>query len=225
MPSSLGRRAALVALTAAGAAAAAPLILGGVSPGGLVARAGGGSLRPDGRVGAIAIADDDLALGSAQAPVTMVKYASLTCPHCAAFHLQTGPGLKQRYIEPGMVHFVHRDFPLDQLALAAAVLVRCGGSARAFAFLNLLYGRQGHWARAADPMAALEQIAGLGGVGAGEFAACRDDQALLDRILRQRKEAADVYGVRATPTLLINGARYSGNLSLAQLDAILEPLA
>lgn len=231
------RRAMLVSLSTAGAAAVSGLLVPGnshayhpttpsrSSP--RAAPAPSGPPQSEASFGAIEISDDDYVLGHADAPITIFKYASLTCPHCAAFHVNTAPDFKKRYVETGTVRYVHRDYPLDDLALAAAVLLRCDANSgeRAFALLDVLYERQSQWMQAEDPMAALGRIAAVAGLSASDFETCLADEALAQRILLQRQEANEVYGVRSTPTFLVNGERYAGNLSFSQFEAIIDTLA
>lgn len=174
--------------------------------------------------GTIPLRDTDFALGNADAPVTVIKYGSLTCPHCAAFHVATAAQLKSDHIPAGRVQYIHRHFPLNQPAMAGAMLLHCGNGSqdRFFAILDILYAEQADWAAAPDPIDALRRIAARTGVNADEFNACMSDQALADQILAERSEGSDIYGVRATPTLLVNGGRYSGNLSITQLDTVLD---
>ncbi|HEY8536600.1 MAG TPA: thioredoxin domain-containing protein, partial [Vicinamibacterales bacterium] len=106
--------------------------------------------------------DGDLIMGAADAPVTIVEYASLTCPHCAAFHTKTLPKLKETYIDTGQVKLIYRDFPLDRVALAAAMIARCVEPARSFAFLDVFFQQQSSWAAGSDPnrmIAALKRLA------------------------------------------------------------------
>jgi protein-disulfide isomerase len=175
---------------------------------------------PDARFGDIAVAADDFIIGQASAPVTIVEYASLTCPHCARFHDQVLPGLKRDLIDTGKVRLVYRDFPLDQAALAGSVLARCAGRDRYFAFLDVLYRDQSSWARAQDPVQALSQIARLGGIGAEKFQSCLSDEKLQERILKQRLDGNQKLQVNSTPTLFINGDKYPGVLTLDQIKAI-----
>ena len=114
-------------------------------------------------------AEGDMVVGSDDAPVTIIEYASMTCPHCADFHLNTYGKLKEAYIDTGKVRLVFREFPLDGLALQASMLARCAGPKRFFAFIDVLFTQQAGWARASDPMSALARIGRLGGVGAKKF--------------------------------------------------------
>jgi len=167
----------------------------------------------------------DMVLGKADAPITIVEYASLTCPHCASFHAEVLPALKTEYIDTGKAKLIFRDFPLDQLAFAGAVLARCGGPEKYYTFLNVLFAQQRQWAAASDPKAALVQIGRLGGVSADQFEKCLQDKAMGDYILNSRLEGNQKHGVNSTPTLIINGKAESGVPSIADLRKKLDALA
>jgi protein-disulfide isomerase len=175
-----------------------------------------------GRAGAAMV--EERVLGDPAAPVTIIEYASLTCPHCAAFHRDVLPELKQRYIEPGKVKLVYRDFPLDQLALAAAVLAHCAGPERYFAFLDALFSTQQTWARAADPIASLKQIARLGGLADDRADACLADRAMQDAVLQSRLDGQERHDISSTPSLVIDGKTYAGGRDIDELTEILEPM-
>ena len=163
-------------------------------------------------------------LGEEKAPVTIIEYASLTCPHCADFANNTFPAFKQKYIDSGKVHYLYRDFPFDQPGLRAAMMVRCAGQERFFGFLEILFKSQTSWAAAADPIAELAKIARLGGMSKEDFDACMNDKPLMDGILKGEMEAQDKFKVEATPTFIINGVKHEGDMSLEAMDAILAPL-
>ena len=163
-------------------------------------------------------------LGDPAAPVTIIEYSSLTCPHCAAFQKETLPGLKTRYIDTGKVHFVMRDFPLDQIALRAAVIAHCAGPERYPAFVDVFFQQQASWIRAADPVQALKQLARLGGLGAEQADACLADKAMEDAVLKSRLEAQQKFDVKSTPTFIVNGKSYSGEKSVEDFAAIIDPL-
>jgi protein-disulfide isomerase len=171
-----------------------------------------------------AAAVEERVLGDPAAPVTIIEYASLTCPHCAAFHRETLPALKQRYIEPGKVKLVYRDFPLDQLALAAAVLAHCAGPQRYFAFLDALFSTQQTWARAPDPIASLKQIARLGGLAEDRADACLADRAMQDAVLQSRLDGERQHAINSTPSLVIDGRTYGGGRDIEALAEIIEPM-
>jgi protein-disulfide isomerase len=177
--------------------------------------------------GAALTVDEMLAigtLGSDKAPVTIVEYASLTCPHCAAFANDTFDAFKKKYIDTGKVRYTFRDFPFDQPGLRAAMMSRCAGPDRFFGFIQILFKSQKEWAGSKDPMGELAKIARLGGESKEDFDACMANKALMDGILKVEYDAQQNLKVDSTPTFIVNGARYAGNMSLEQFDKILEPL-
>jgi protein-disulfide isomerase len=163
-------------------------------------------------------------LGDPQAPVTVIEYASLTCPHCAQFHAEVLPELKERYIAPGKVRLIYRDFPLDQTALAAAALAHCAGPERYFSMLDVLFETQSNWARAGDPIAALKRLGKLGGLSEEEMDACLADQELTDGILRIRLEGQNQHQIGSTPTFIIGGKAYAGSRDIDEFGALIDPL-
>jgi protein-disulfide isomerase len=163
-------------------------------------------------------------LGNPDAPVTIIEYASLTCPHCAQFHTEVLPELKERYIAPGKVRLIYRDFPLDQTALAAAALAHCAGPERYFSMLDVLFETQGNWARADDPVAALKQLGKLGGLSEQEMAACLADEELTDGILRQRLAGQNEHDIGSTPTFIIDGKAYPGSRDVEEFGELIDPL-
>ena len=164
------------------------------------------------------------ALGDPNAPVTIIEYASLTCPHCATFHNEVLPELKEKYIAPGKVRLVYRDFPLDQPALAAATLAHCAGPDRYFGFLDVLFETQESWAGADDHLAALKRLGKLGGLSEQQIDACFADQQLADRILRTRLDAQNEHEINSTPSFVINGETYDGARELEEFSEIIDPL-
>ncbi len=177
-----------------------------------------------GKVDKIELTDSDYILGKADAPVTMVEYASLTCPHCAAFHGETVPKLKSDYIDTGKVRLIYRDFPLDRLALTASVVARCGGKERYFGLVATLFQSQSSWARAEDPIKALERIGRLAGLAPAAIDSCIKDKKLADSALGQRLEGERTLGVSSTPTVFINGQKYVGGLTFDQIKLVIDPL-
>ncbi|MBO6782137.1 MAG: DsbA family protein [Alphaproteobacteria bacterium] len=162
-------------------------------------------------------------IGSEDAPVTVIEYFSLTCPHCAAFHNGAYAELKEKYVDTGKVKFVYRDFPLDGVGLRAAMMARCVDEKRYPGVIQVLFKTQENWARSADPVAELQKIGALAGLGAEAFESCVQSDALANGILAQRQEASAA-GVRSTPTFEINGRMYPGSRSIEEFDEILEPL-
>lgn len=149
-------------------------------------------------------------LGETGAPVTIVEYASYTCPHCASFHTDTLPEIKERYIDTGKARLVMREFPLDQHALTASVIAQCAGE-RYFQFADAFFSMQAQWAQASDPRAALTNIARLGGLGEDEVEACLADQAMADSVLQMRLDAVEQHQIESTPSFVIEGEVLRGN--------------
>ena len=159
--------------------------------------------------------------GEADAPVTIVEYASMTCPHCANFHANTLPTIKERYIDTGKARLVFREFPFDPRAEAAFMLARCSDD-NYFALVDVLFQQQRSWASVDDARSALLQIAKLAGFSQESFEACLTDQKLLDDVRAVKTRGADEFKVDATPTFFINGSKYSGALTVEQMSAIIE---
>ena len=173
----------------------------------------------------LAITKDDRIFGNPAAPITIVEYASMTCPHCAHFAKEVLPELKRKWIDTGKVKLVFRDFPLDQLALRAAMIQRCAPPDRFYAFAETFFADQAQWVMADDALAALARLAALGGMSKSEFDACLKDTALENHILQQRLVASKNLGVEATPTFFINGSKFAGAPTMADFDKVLSGLA
>lgn len=163
------------------------------------------------------------ALGKADAPVTIVEYASMTCPHCATFHEKTLPEFKAKYIDTGKVRMIFREFPFDPRAEAGFMLARCAKD-NYFPMVDVLFKQQQNWAAVQNAKDALLQIAKLAGFSQESFEACLTDQKLLEDVRAVRERGAKDFGVDSTPTFFIDGNRYPGALSIAELSAIIDPL-
>jgi protein-disulfide isomerase len=153
---------------------------------------------------------DDRILGKADAPVTIIEYASLTCPHCAAFEKDILPKIKSEWIDTGKAKLVFRDFPLDGSALKAAIVARCAPAERFYGFVGVLFAQQGAWGIAQDPVPGITRIAKLGGMSEDQVQACLKDDALQNKILAGRLAAEQQYQVESTPTFFINGKKVVG---------------
>lgn len=167
----------------------------------------------------------DVVQGKADAPVTIVEYASMTCPHCAAFHATTWPTLKSKYLDAGKARFTLREFPLDQRAAAAFMLARCSGDKRN-ALVDLMFDKQEAWAFGpADKfVSTLSNFVKQTGLSQEAFDACLKDQKLYQDVNAVRTKGSDAYKVDATPTFFFNGVKQSGEISVTRLDEILAPL-
>ena len=166
----------------------------------------------------------EIMLGARNAPVTIVEYSSLTCPHCGAFHRETLPDLKEKYIDKGLVKIYFRPFPFDPYATAGAMLAHCVAPKARVTFLDILFKRQQQWIQAEQPMDALQGMAKQAGLSEGDFVVCLKDQNRLDGIRQMQTAAAEELGVRSTPTFFINGAKLEGNQPLAAFEKIIKPL-
>jgi protein-disulfide isomerase len=172
----------------------------------------------------LAISPDDRVLGDPKAPITIVEYASLSCPHCAHFTTEVLPELKKKWIDTGKVKLVLRDFPLDEPALRAAMIARCAPPDRFYAFVDTFFGAQDKWVTG-DFKQGLSRLAKLGGMSNEEFDACLNNKALENKILESRLVAAKDLEVNATPTFFINGAKFTGAPTVEEFDRQLSTLA
>lgn len=170
----------------------------------------------------MALYPGDRILGDRAAPVTILEYSSLTCPHCAAFHRDTLPKIKETWIAEGKAKLVYRHFPLDGVALRAAAVANCIEGERFFSFLDVLFKSQKRWAKSKDPMKAIGQIARLAGLSGDKFESCANDQAEMDKILAVAQEAKVIYGIASTPTLIINGRKIEGARSYDYISRIVK---
>ncbi|MGC2125704.1 MAG: DsbA family protein [Xanthobacteraceae bacterium] len=163
----------------------------------------------------------DVMLGSDKAPVTIIEYASMTCPHCAHFSENTFPELKKRYIETGKVRFTLRTFPLDQLAAAGFMIAICGGKDKYMPIVETLFAKQENWI-VKDPVPPLKEIAKQFGITEDQFNKCLANQKVLDNIQAVRDHAVKL-GVNSTPTFFINGKKMVGDLSIDQMAKEIDP--
>lgn len=166
----------------------------------------------------------DKVLGNADAPVTIVEYASMTCPHCKNFHEGTLKELKEKYIETGKVKLIFREFPLDNRAVAAAMLARCAPADKYFPMLDILFAQQSEWSRAKDPRPILFNISKLAGFSKETFEACIANAEIFKGIKEMRARGGDKFKVNATPTLFIGGVKFSGELSFKGVSAAIDAL-
>jgi protein-disulfide isomerase len=211
------RRAVTAALSLTGLAA-----LAGLSPLRLIADA----MAQDASAVAKPVSLPDMALGPADAPVTITEYASMTCPHCAAFTERVFPKIKSEYIDTGKVRYVFREFPLDIKAAAGSMVARCiakDDSGKYFAVIDMLFQQQRDWAMS-DTAEALTRIGKQAGLSQQSVEDCLKDQALLDKISADQKYASDVLKVNSTPTFFINGEVIKGETSFEEFDKRIKSL-
>jgi protein-disulfide isomerase len=165
----------------------------------------------------------DQVQGAANAPVTIIEYASMTCSHCAAFHKEGYPVLKSKYIDTGKVRYILREFPLDPLAAGGFMLARCAGEGKYYPVVETLFEHQKDWAFVQNPIPPLLKIAKQFGLTEQSFEQCLSNQKMLDGIEEVRQRGQKL-GVNSTPTFFINGKIYRGALSVSELDKQIAPL-
>jgi protein-disulfide isomerase len=168
----------------------------------------------------------DMALGPKDAAVTVTEFASMTCPHCAAFTKDVFPKIKEAFIDTNKIRFVFREFPLDIKAAAGSMLSRCiakDDGAKYFAVTDLLFKSQDDWVMK-DTAASLTRIGKQAGLSQKEVEDCLKDQALLDKIAADQKYANDVLKVNSTPTFFINGEKLTGETSFEEFSKKINPL-
>ncbi len=168
----------------------------------------------------------DMALGPADARVTIIEYASMTCPHCAAFTKETFPKLKAAYVDTGKVRYIFREYPLDQVALLGAALARCianGDAPKFFNVIEVLFASQNEWA-SNKPVEPLKRLTRQFGMNDQEFEACADNETVAKGIIATRDYAYDRLKVNATPTFFINGKKIEGEASFEDFAKIIDPI-
>ena len=180
-----------------------------------------------GGAGAARAADSypiDQTMGKADAPVTIVEYASLTCPHCAHFEENTLPKVKAEWIDTGKAKLIFRDFPTGPVgpSLAASMVAHCAGPERYFGVLDLLFRTQEKWIDARSPVEEIKRIVAVAGIRPEQVEACLQRQDLLNAIQARADAANKTYNIDSTPTLMINGQIYPGALSYDDLKPKLE---
>jgi protein-disulfide isomerase len=164
----------------------------------------------------------EMTMGDDNAPVTIVEYASMTCPHCAHFHAETLPELKKRYIDTGKVRFIFREFPFDPLAAGAFMLARCADKDKYFPLIDALFSQQTKWVTQ-NPIEPLMAIAKQAGFTQESFEACLANQKVLEGIEWVRNRASEKLGVDSTPTFFINGTKLKGAASIDEMAKAIDP--
>jgi protein-disulfide isomerase len=170
-----------------------------------------------------AIEVKEMSQGNPDSTVTVMEYASFTCPHCASFHANTYPQLKLNYIDTGKINFIYRDVYFDRFGLWASMIARCDET-KFFGISDMLYKRQPEWSRAGDSAAvvgAMRKIGLVAGLSNKEMDACLNNQAMAEALVARFQETTSADDVDSTPTLFVNGTKYS-NMSYTQLSDLIE---
>jgi protein-disulfide isomerase len=168
----------------------------------------------------------DMALGPADAAVTIIEYASMTCPHCAAFTENVFPRIKSEYIDTGKVRYVFREFPLDIKAQAGSMLARCiakGDAGKYFAVVDILFKQQGEWVMK-NTTETLMRVGKQAGLSQQAVEDCLKDQTLVDKLEADQKYASEVLKVNSTPTFFVNGKMIKGETSFEEFDKRIKSL-
>jgi len=166
----------------------------------------------------------EMTLGNPDAKVTVIEYASFTCPHCKNFHASVMQDLKRDYIEPGKINFIYREVYFDRYGLWAGMVARCGGPLRYFGISDLLYEQQSDWLAGGDPATIAGKLRTIGldaGLTADELDACLTDATKAQAMVAVYQQNAKADGIDSTPTFMINGEKY-GNMNYADFSAVLE---
>ncbi|SMR82465.1 Protein-disulfide isomerase [Aliiroseovarius halocynthiae] len=166
----------------------------------------------------------DMILGDKDAPITVIEYASFTCPHCANFHEDTFKKLKQNYIDTGKIQFIHREVYFDQFGLWAGMIARCGGDTRYFGLIDLIYGGQKDWIADGSPstiVANLKKLGRTAGMTDEQLDACLQDEASAQSLVAAYQQNAGADEITGTPSFIIDGTKYS-NMNYSDFAAILD---
>ncbi|MDJ0858123.1 MAG: DsbA family protein [Dinoroseobacter sp.] len=168
----------------------------------------------------------EMALGAEDAPVTVIEYASFTCPHCATFHNSVFKDLKENYIDTGKVRFVYREVYFDRLGLWAGMTARCGGPDRYFGITDLLFEQQSDWVGSGNPGEVAENLRRIGrvaGLSDEELDACLQDAEKAQALVAAYQENAAADDISSTPSFVINGEKYS-NMNYRDFAAVIDGL-
>ncbi len=160
-------------------------------------------------------------LGNPKAKVTVIEYASLTCPHCAHFQAETYPQLKKAYIDTGKIRFLYRDFPLDGIAMAGAVVARCVDPKKGHKLVEILFEKQRDWV-SHPPLDGLHTYGKEAGLADGEVDKCLENKELLKTLREEQERSEQKYNIQATPSLYINDEELAGDVPFDELAPVIE---
>jgi len=166
--------------------------------------------------------DGEKILGDPNAKVTIIEFASLSCPHCAEFHKTRFAWLKTNFIDTGEVKFIFRDFPLNRPALLGSMVAHCAEPAKYFAYLSLLFERQEDWAFSEAVEAQLAKLAQVSGMGQERLTACLQDEKLAEKIIKSRLDSQNAHDIESTPSFLVGDELIVGVPSEDRLRELIE---
>ena len=168
-----------------------------------------------------------IAIGDDNAPIKIKVYSSLTCPHCAEFHIKVVPKIKEKYIESGTVQLIFIDFPLDQFAFNASKLLHCLDKEKQIFFLDTLYENQNHWTAGSDANQINNNLKNMVenlGIDSNKFDKCLNNDIISDKILNGRIKGHEKYSINSTPTIIINEKKLEGSASFKNIQKKIEKL-
>jgi len=168
------------------------------------------------------LAYKEIIYGDINAPITIFEYASLTCNHCATFHTTVLPKLKTNYIDKSLVKLVYRDYPLDGLAMAGAMLARCAPKGRGKALLNLLFSQQMNWVTSNNPIEPLKKYSKFAGMNENQVDTCLKNEEMLNSVRNEQEKANNLYKIKSTPTFFIDGVKIEGNMGFEYMSKIID---
>ena len=171
---------------------------------------------------ATAPATGDIVLGDPDAPLTVIEYASFTCPHCMRFHVNTWPRIKKEYVDTGKIKFILREVYFDKYGLWVSMTARCGGEKGFYAMSDTFLKQQSSWTNAPDIGQAIQQIGRRAGLSQEQLNACLSDTDYAKELLAAYQKNAADDGIRSTPSFIINGELHSGNMSFEAFAKLLD---
>ncbi|QXT39830.1 DsbA family protein [Gymnodinialimonas ceratoperidinii] len=165
----------------------------------------------------------EMSKGNPDSPVTLIEYASFTCPHCRSFHSNVFPELNRDYIEPGLINFIYREVYFDRYGLWAGMVARCGGPLRYFGIVDLLYQQQGEWTQGSPAEIAenLRRIGRTAGLSNEELDACMTDAAMAEAMIATYEANMEVHEIPGTPAFILNDELH-GNMNYTDMSALLD---
>ena len=176
------------------------------------------SLPPD------SVISSERILGQPKAPIELIEYASLTCPHCAKFHNGPWVKIKKEYVDTGKAKLIYRDFPTDQLALAASMIARCAPKTRYFGIVKIMFETQDNWRNSQNPRQALANIGRIAGMSLETVNQCINSKVAYESVMRLREEGSKKFNIDSTPTLIVNGEKIDSGLKIEEYREILDKL-
>tara|TARA_Y100000590_G_scaffold258781_1_gene290441 strand:- start:9433 stop:10056 length:624 start_codon:yes stop_codon:yes gene_type:complete len=173
------------------------------------------------------ISDNLIVLGINEAPIKIKVFSSLTCPHCASFHLNVLPEIKKRYVDSGKVQLIFIDFPLDKAAFHASILLNCADRGKQISLLDDIYKSQSEWTTGSsfeEINNNLKKVVKIFGINSKEFEKCLNNETISDKILIGRLDGEKKYSISSTPTIVINEEKFTGTASLENIIKKIEKL-